>query len=103
VIEERLVGLLREALVASAGELGIEGALPEIELSRPRQREHGDFATNVALVLAKRAGRAPRDHRPERRRQEHTVQSDRRRASADRWPRLFRRTRHHRPLRRRAG
>ena len=61
MIEERLVELLREALVASAGELGIEGALPEIELSRPRQKEHGDFATNVALVLAKRVGRPPRE------------------------------------------
>src|SRR5207253_8036016 len=34
---------------------------PEPELITPRQREHGDFATNVALALASRAGRPPRD------------------------------------------
>ena len=27
----------------------------------PKQKDHGDFATNVALALAKRAGRPPRD------------------------------------------
>ena len=31
------------------------------ELQAPRQKEHGDFATNVALALAKRAGRPPRE------------------------------------------
>lgn len=57
MIEERLIELLRDALVASAGELGLAGPLPEIELTKPRQKEHGDFATNVALVLAARVGR----------------------------------------------
>ena len=56
MIEERLLELIRAALAAAAGELGIEGDLPEPELSPPKQKEHGDFATNVALV----AGRARR-------------------------------------------
>ncbi len=31
------------------------------ELERPKNAEHGDFATNVALQLAKRVGKKPRD------------------------------------------
>lgn len=61
MIQERLSSLVREALAACAGELGLGGDLPEIELSQPKQKEHGDFATNVALALAGRAGRKPRE------------------------------------------
>jgi arginyl-tRNA synthetase len=32
-----------------------------LELDRPRNPEHGDFATNVALQIAKRLGRKPRE------------------------------------------
>jgi arginyl-tRNA synthetase len=32
----------------------------EVHVERPRQREHGDWATNVALQLAKKAGGNPR-------------------------------------------
>jgi len=43
-----------------AGELAV--AVPdEIRVERPRQREHGDWSTNVALQLAKQAGRPPRE------------------------------------------
>ncbi len=61
MIEERLIGLLNEALRAAASDLGIEGDLPTPELLAPRQRDHGDFATNVALSIASRAGRPPRE------------------------------------------
>jgi arginyl-tRNA synthetase len=61
VIEERLAALVRQALDASAVELGLEGEPPEVELSVPKVKAHGDFATNVALALAGRAGRAPRE------------------------------------------
>ena len=37
---------------------GVPGA---VTVERPRQREHGDYATNVALQLAKKAGTNPRD------------------------------------------
>jgi arginyl-tRNA synthetase len=53
----RLEGLLAEA-VRSA--FPGAGDCP-IELDRPRNPEHGDFATNVALQLAKRVGRKPRE------------------------------------------
>ena len=61
MIEEDLSALLREALAASAGELNLEGEPPQIELSTPKLKEHGDFATNVALAVAGRAGRSPRE------------------------------------------
>ena len=43
-----------------------DGTLPNAEapafvVERTKNREHGDFATNVALLLAKTAGRKPRD------------------------------------------
>ena len=45
-----------------AGELSVPAeALPkEVRVERPKSREHGDWATNIALQLAKPAGVAPR-------------------------------------------
>ena len=50
-----LAGIVRQAL-ADAG-------LPDREptFERPRQREHGDWATNVALTLSKPVAKSPRD------------------------------------------
>ena len=59
MIQERLGDVLRAA-VAAAGLAG-DGPMPEIEIERPRQKEHGDFSTNVALAIAGRAGKAPRE------------------------------------------
>jgi len=53
----RLAGLVRDAVAAAFP--GTEVAV--VELDRPRNPEHGDFATNVALQLAKRVGRKPRE------------------------------------------
>jgi arginyl-tRNA synthetase len=60
-IEGQLKALIGEALKTSAPELGIAGDLPEPEIIVPPQRELGDFATNVALALARRAGMPPRE------------------------------------------
>ncbi len=60
MIEDRLTNLLREALERASGELGLTGEPPEVELTRSKQKEHGDFSTNLALVLAGRVGRTPR-------------------------------------------
>ncbi|MGH3414603.1 MAG: arginine--tRNA ligase [Marmoricola sp.] len=38
-----------------------DGVPPRVTVERPRNREHGDYATNVALQLSKRAGMAPRE------------------------------------------
>ncbi|MFI7483248.1 arginine--tRNA ligase [Kocuria sp. M1R5S2] len=45
------------------GELALaDGArLPEVRIERPKNREHGDWATNIAMQLAKKVGRPPRD------------------------------------------
>ena len=50
-----LADLVRNALTAA----GLPPADPTFE--RPRQRAHGDWATNVALRLAKPVGRPPRE------------------------------------------
>ncbi|WP_067437174.1 arginine--tRNA ligase [Nocardioides jensenii] len=58
---------LSAAVVASLTSLVDEGALAlpdgvpsEVTIERPRQKGHGDYATNVALQLAKKAGTNPR-------------------------------------------
>jgi arginyl-tRNA synthetase len=60
-IESQLTSLLREGTAAAARTLGVEGDLPLPELLAPKQKDHGDFATNIALVLAKRADKPPRE------------------------------------------
>src|SRR5690554_642805 len=37
-----------------------QGVTPRIQLDRPRDKSHGDFATNLALMLAKPAKQNPR-------------------------------------------
>jgi len=60
VIEDDLRGWFRSGLEAAAPELGLDGELPEPEVMEPRQKEHGDFATNVALEVASRIAATPR-------------------------------------------
>jgi arginyl-tRNA synthetase len=59
MIEERLTDLIRSAF-ETAG-LVPEGAPVEVELTKPRVKEHGDLSTNVALALSGRLGRPARD------------------------------------------
>ena len=49
---------IRDALARVATDLGAEGA--EFVLERPRDPDHGDLATNLALVLARPLRRNPR-------------------------------------------
>ena len=59
VTPEELARTVADALAALAhdGELTLgEAGVPEVRIERPKIREHGDYATNVALQLAKRAG-----------------------------------------------
>jgi len=64
VTPTELFEALRAALAAAVadGTLALPAdALPDtVHVERPRQREHGDWATNVALQLAKKAGTTPR-------------------------------------------
>lgn len=57
MITERLTEILRSALEAAAGDGVIEAdPLPVAVFERPRKREHGDWATNVALVASQGRG-----------------------------------------------
>ena len=53
---------VRAAVLAAveAGELAVTPPA-EVSVERPRVKEHGDYATSVALQLAKAAGRPPRE------------------------------------------
>ena len=53
--------VLAESVANELTSLGIEASPEDVHLERPARAEHGDFSTNVALALAKRAGRNPRD------------------------------------------
>lgn len=49
------------ALVAEGAVTLPDGVPAAVTVERPRQKGHGDYATNVALQLAKKAGQNPRD------------------------------------------
>jgi arginyl-tRNA synthetase len=62
VTPEQLSAAIRAALQSAvdAGDLSV--TVPaEVRVERPRNRDHGDWSTNVALQLAKGAGIPPRD------------------------------------------
>jgi arginyl-tRNA synthetase len=61
LIEERLARALTDALASTASSLGLSGPLPVPELQRPRQKEFGDFTTNVAMVAASGSGADARE------------------------------------------
>ena len=57
---------LQEIFTDTLERLVQQGLLPadhgaEVRFEQPRQRDHGDLATNVALALARTAGRPPRE------------------------------------------
>jgi arginyl-tRNA synthetase len=61
MVRDRVVEIVRQALARGAA----EGRWPADEFSfsveAPRDPKHGDFALNAAMVLAKRAGKPPRE------------------------------------------
>ncbi len=58
---------IRTLVLSSLGEMQTEGTLPgdldftNVAVEPPRDAAHGDMATNAAMVLAKPAGKKPRD------------------------------------------
>ncbi len=50
-----------QALVADGSVVLPDGVPTSVTVERPRQKGHGDYATNVALQLAKKAGTNPRE------------------------------------------
>jgi arginyl-tRNA synthetase len=64
VTPEQLSAAIVEVLstLSAEGALTLPDGVPEtVTVERPRVKEHGDYATNVALQLAKKAGTNPRD------------------------------------------
>jgi len=53
VITDHLAELIASALAAASRDGIVSGDMPEPFFERPRKREHGDWATNVALQAAK--------------------------------------------------
>ncbi len=59
---ERLEAAIKAALERALKAGSLFGQIPEaIKLERPKDRDHGDYATSIALQLAKPAGKNPRD------------------------------------------
>src|ERR1044071_4330651 len=56
-MKAHLQSLLRDALLAAFGE---QTAVPAIQIDAAKDAKHGDFATNLALALAKPLGKPPR-------------------------------------------
>ncbi|HEX5323457.1 MAG TPA: arginine--tRNA ligase, partial [Capsulimonadaceae bacterium] len=54
MVKEQLSDIILQAVrsAQAAGELPKDDALPVPELSAPKNKEHGDYASNIALVLA---------------------------------------------------
>ncbi|HVF19937.1 MAG TPA: arginine--tRNA ligase [Mycobacteriales bacterium] len=57
-----LAETVRDAVRRAVHAGALDVAIPDsVVIERPKVREHGDYATNVALQLAKAAGRPPRE------------------------------------------
>ena len=62
MIKEQLAEIITDALKAAqaSGDLALE-TIPEVVLEMPKQKAHGDWATGVALGLARIVGTPPRE------------------------------------------
>ena len=60
-IDELRTAIARSLDQVLAGSQASAPAVDQIVVERPKSRDHGDYATNIALVLAKQVGRNPRD------------------------------------------
>jgi arginyl-tRNA synthetase len=63
VTPEQLAETILKALttLVDDGTITVDGGLPgELKVERPKNPEHGDYATNVAMQLGKRSGMPPR-------------------------------------------
>ena len=59
---DELSAAIRSAVTRSVADGAFSAPIPdEIVIERPKNREHGDYASNIALRLAKAAGRPPRE------------------------------------------
>src|SRR5690606_38357158 len=61
-VKSQVRGLIEQAIAAlrDAGTLPADLATPDFVVERPKDRAHGDFSTNAAMLLAKPAKSNPR-------------------------------------------
>ena len=64
--EKTMKDTIRQLIQQALAQLVTEGVLPEgltpaIQVENARDKTHGDFASNIAMMLAKPAGMKPRD------------------------------------------
>ncbi|WP_058308726.1 arginine--tRNA ligase [Gracilibacillus massiliensis] len=57
-MQETLKSEIKQAVLAA--DLASEAEIPAIVLEQPKDKEHGDYATNIAMQLARIAKKAPR-------------------------------------------
>jgi arginyl-tRNA synthetase len=61
-LADQLAADIQAAVAAAISRGEIQGDIPSaITLERPKNRDHGDYATSIALQLAKAAGKNPRE------------------------------------------
>jgi arginyl-tRNA synthetase len=61
-MKQQLSDLVHEALAELVRQGNLPAGLdPVVSIDHARDKRHGDFASNIAMTLAKRAGMAPRD------------------------------------------
>ena len=61
-LTDQLAADVQAAVARAFAAAGFAGQVPaSITLERPKNRDHGDYATSIALQLAKEAGKSPRD------------------------------------------
>lgn len=60
MIDKRLQELFRDAInrCMDSGQFELKG-IPEIILEKPKREEHGDLATNIAMIIASQTGKKP--------------------------------------------
>jgi arginyl-tRNA synthetase len=60
-LADAILAAVHAACASGAISLAAQEIPAEIKIERPRNRDHGDYATNIAMILAKPAGMSPRD------------------------------------------
>ena len=61
-LADQLAADIQAAVAAAFSRGDVQGEPPaSIVLERPKNRDHGDYATSIALQLAKAAGKNPRE------------------------------------------
>jgi arginyl-tRNA synthetase len=59
---EELSKTIRESLESLVASQKLDlPEIPEIKIERPKSKDHGDFASNIALMVSKSAGKNPRE------------------------------------------